>query len=120
MARTKLPWLRLYTETPTDRKIRRLDPAHRWLWIVVLCAARMSPKPGALLVDEGDPMDIRDIADLADLHPKTTRSGMSALVKAGLLEVDLDGDYWKVTRWDDRQFKSDDAGARSQQWRAKR
>jgi len=58
-----LAWVRLYTETKNDRKIRRLDPAHRWLWCVLLMMAKESPVEGWLYIAEGEPATIDDIAD---------------------------------------------------------
>jgi len=58
-------WLRLYTEITRDRKLRRLDPVYRWVWITILCMAKESPMPGALLLSEGVPVTADDIADEA-------------------------------------------------------
>lgn len=35
MAPKPKPWLRLYTETTRDRKLRRAKPETRWLWVAV-------------------------------------------------------------------------------------
>ncbi|MCL6443142.1 MAG: hypothetical protein K6T83_06760 [Alicyclobacillus sp.] len=37
-----MEWFRFYTEAISDTKIRRLPPAQRWLWVVMLSLARKS------------------------------------------------------------------------------
>ena len=63
MPRPARPWFRFYVEALSDRKLRRLTPAQRWLWVAVLGAARQSPIPGHLMVSEREPMDAHDLAD---------------------------------------------------------
>lgn len=145
MAPPKRPWFRLYTETLTDPKIRRLTPSQRWLWVAVLAAARQSPIPGQLLLTETEPMTDRDLAHLADLSVKVTRAGLEKLTELGLVAmvmqrpIDADGDdpgrvagasrarggrdqggeVLTVTKWNDRQFESDEANNRSKKHRSK-
>jgi hypothetical protein len=111
MARKKLPWFRFYTETVTDPKIRRLAPAHRWLWAVVLSAAAESPAPGLLLLSDRVPLSESDLADKAALPVRQVRDGIVAMSQVGLIEpVSVDGlpaEVWRVTRWDVRQYSSD-------------
>ena len=107
----KLPWLRLYTELPKDRKIRRRSVAERWLWVAVLCAAGESPVRGTLLLAEGAPLTEDDLADLANLPLSTVRKGLRSFIADDLLTHDLDNGALVVTKWDERQFKSDANGA---------
>lgn len=119
-AGNKLPWFRLYTEMPTDPKIRRLrKPEYKWLWTVLMCFARMSPEPGYLLISDGQPVDPEDIADIADLPIRTVNEGMKRMETLGLLVADLDRDTWLLPAFSRRQFKSDDSTARTRQWRQK-
>lgn len=124
----KRPWFRLYTETMTDPKIRRLTPAQRWLWVAVLAAARQSPVQGALMLTEHEAMTMRDLANLADLSLKVTRTGVARLEELGLVGRDqgawralagrVEGDeVWIVNRWSDRQFETDDVSVRTAEWR---
>lgn len=101
-----MPWLRLYVETIQDRKIRRLQPEHRWLWIVVLCLARQSPTPGRLMVAEGQPCDLVDLADAAALTKAQVKAGVTHMLKLGLIAEDDKG-CWSVPAWSSRQPESD-------------
>ena len=87
MAKKSMPWFRLYTEMPSDRKIRRLKVEHRWLWVCVLCAARQSPIHGLLLVADGVPCDEQDLADMSGLSPRQVAAGLAAL--ATIFELSL-------------------------------
>ena len=104
MARKQMPWFRLYTEMPTDRKVRRLKPEHRWLWVCILCLARQSPTPGTLLISDDEPCTLTDIADFAGLSETSTDRGVGHLARLGMIEG---GDPWNVSNWDTRQFQSD-------------
>lgn len=112
MARKKMPWFRFYTETVTDRKIRRLKIEHRWLWVVVLCAARQSPVEGVLVLSEREPIEPADLADMGALTERQVVSGLKALEAAGLIEMDSNIGAWSVPKWGDRQYKSDNSTAR--------
>jgi hypothetical protein len=120
MARRSMPWFRFYVEMMSDRKIRRLTPAHRWLWVSVLAAARQSPVPGALLVSEGGPMDIEDLADFASLPAKEVASGMAIFEEPRNAMVDQGGPHgsWRVLKWDPRQPESDDVTERTRKHRS--
>jgi DNA-binding transcriptional ArsR family regulator len=107
MPPAKRPWFRVYTELFADRKVRRLTPAHRWLWLAVLACARTSPQPGALLVADGVPCSVGDIADVAALPKRTVTNGLAALEGEGLIERRGEGQTWFVPKWMDRQFESD-------------
>jgi hypothetical protein len=115
----KLPWLRLYTEMPTDPKIRRLEVPHRWLYVVVLCLARQSPVPGSLMLTEQQPITEADLAEEAGLHWRTVRSGMARLADVGLVVVDLDRDTWQVPTFERRQPVSDSSTSRVAKHRAR-
>lgn len=109
MAPPKRPWFRFYTEAIWDRKLRRLTPAHRWLWVAVLATARQSPRPGVLLLSDDHPASVGDLADAAALSRPTVKSGMAALEQLGL--VRRTPDAWDVVKWNERQFESDTTGA---------
>lgn len=111
MAPKKMPWFRFYAETVSDRKIRRLKVEHRWLWVVVLCAARQSPEPGRLLLADDQPIDHVDLADLGAMSERAVKDGLKALHAGGL--IDDDNGTWSVPKWEDRQFLSDNSTARA-------
>jgi hypothetical protein len=114
-----MPWFRFYVEAVADRKLRRQDPATRWLWVAVLAAARQSPEPGRLLVVEGVPMDEHDLADFAALSVAQVRKGLAALADVDTIERDAEG-AWVVLNWSARQFESDDVTARTRRHRSNR
>lgn len=111
MAPKKQPWFRFYVEACHDRKLRRLKPSERWLWVAVLAIARESPKPGWLLVKDGDAFTVEDIADFAGMAERDVAAGMDKLEHAGLVATS-DG-AWFVPSWDKRQFESDDVAQRT-------
>lgn len=117
MAPPSKPWFRFYTEALADRKLRRLRPEQRWLWVAVLGAARMSRVPGALYVGEDDPMTAEDLADVAAMPVKDVIVGMAAFVEAGMVDVN-EHDAWVVCRWMERQFESDVSTKRTQKHRS--
>lgn len=124
MPRTARPWFRFYVEAVADRKVRRLKPEHRWLFVACLAAARQSPEAGVLLVAEGSPMDCRDLADFAGMDLRTVRAGMVALAEAGLIvqgsSGDSEGIAYRSPAFLSRQYESDDVTARTRKHRATR
>lgn len=114
--RQKQPWFRFYTEAVYDRKLQRLTPAQRWVWVTVLALAKESPRPGYLLI-ESAVADARDIASTADVRVRDAESALAAFVERGMLSR-VDG-VWHVTNWDKRQFKSDDVTERTSRHRSR-
>lgn len=112
MAPPKRPWFRFYVEAVNDRKLRRLPPETRWLFVACLAAARQSCIPGYLLVSERDPMDVDDLMDFAYMTRKQVTEGISSLLDAGVIDVDPDLGAWFLPSWNDRQFESDNSAER--------
>lgn len=117
MARPSRPWFRFYVEAVTDRKLRRLTPAQRWLWVAILAAARQSPKPGVLLVADDLTMTVEELADHAGMRVRDVKAGLEQMLALGLVAI-TDG-LISVPRWDDRQFESDDVTARTAKHRSR-
>lgn len=120
MPRPARPWFRFYVEAVHDRKLRRLKPEQRWLFVACLAAARQSCEPGVLLVGDDDPMTITDMADFAGMPQRDVAQGMAALVRAGVLDMDTETETWFVPAWSDRQYESDDVTARTRKHRKER
>lgn len=120
MPRKSMPWFRFYVEAVHDRKLRRLKPEIRWLFVACLAAARQSPEPGWLMVGEDDPMDWDDLSDFAGMTRKQVEVGTDALTDAGVLAFDLARSAWHIPSWDDRQYESDSSTSRTQKHRSKK
>lgn len=122
MAPPKRPWFRFYVEAIYDRKLRRLPPAQRWLWVVILAIARQSPIPGVLLLSvdgvDGAVTD-DDLADASGLKVSDVRKGLDAMASVGMLITDLDLGAWRVVAWNERQYESDKSTERASKHRAK-
>jgi hypothetical protein len=117
MPRPQRPWFRFYVEALSDRKLRRLTPAQRWLWVAVLGAARQSPVPGVLLVSDDEPMDPDDLADIAGMTRREVVKALPLFERAGMIDRDDDLDAWRVTNWGTRQWESDDTTERTRKHR---
>lgn len=112
MPRPSRPWFRMYVETFSDRKILRLTPTQRWLWVSILGAARESPKPGYLVLTEGVPMTHGELARYADVRPREVAPALETMRSLGMLTVE--GDLISVCNWDSRQHESDVSTPRTQ------
>jgi hypothetical protein len=115
MARPARPWFRFYVEAFGDRKIRRLSPAHRWLWVAILGAARESPEPGVLLVAEDLPMTFQELADYAGMPLREVTKALPQMLKLGMIA--LSDDTISVPKFNSRQFESDNVTARTREHR---
>lgn len=111
MAPPRRPWFRFYTETFTDIEVRVAPVAERWAWAAFLALARISPVAGALLDKAGEPLDDVFIAEFAGLKVPVVRSAIRRYEAKGMLTRSDDG-VVTVTRWDSRQFESDDVTER--------
>ena len=113
MARPKRPWFRVYVEITRDPKIRRLTPEQRWLWIVVMSAARASCIPGFLMVSERVAYSWEDLADQAGMRVRAVEAGADLMDRLGMIEFDDLLGAWHVVNWDERQYESDDVTKRT-------
>jgi hypothetical protein len=111
-------WFRCYTEITRDRKLRRLPPDLRWVWIAVMAIAKESPLEGRLLLSEGIPATIDDIADEAAMEPRETKEALDKFEQQNMLHVE-DGVY-VCTNWGKRNFESDGSTDRVMKHRAKK
>jgi hypothetical protein len=113
----KQPWFRFYVEAMADRKLRRLSPAHRWLWVAVLGAAKQSPIEGVLMLTEREPVSLEDLADFAGMPVRDVAKGIEALMTLGIVEWDPNINAWVVVSWNRRQYASDDVTERTRKHR---
>lgn len=112
MPRPIRPWFRFYTEAFNDRKMLRLTPTQRWLWVAVLGAARDSCEPGRLLVAVDAPMTERELARYADVRDREVRPALDLMTQLGMV-VEVDG-VIEVVNFSSRQYESDNVTARTQ------
>lgn len=121
MAPPKKPWFRFYVEACGDRKLRRLKPEHRWLFVACMAAARQSPEPGVLLVGN-KPMDCDDLADFAGMTRRQVRDGMAALSQedTAMVAYDESSGAWWLPRFAERQYESDSSTKRTRRLRERR
>ena len=117
MARPARPWFRFYVEAFSDRKLLRLTPAQRWIWVAVLGAARESCVPGSLFIAPDVPMTDRELARYADVREKDIARALNEMAALGM--VDRSDGVLSVRNWNDRQFESDDTTARTAKHRSK-
>jgi hypothetical protein len=115
MPRKPQPWFRFYVEAFGDRKVLRLSPAQRWLWVAILGAARESPEPGRLMIADNVPMTVAELARFADVRAKDVADGLALMVQMQMITIVAD--VIAVTNWDHRQFESDNVTARTAAYR---
>ena len=96
-------WLRLYAEITRDRKIRRMDIKLRWIWIAVMCMAKVSPEPGKLLIAEGIMATEEDIADEAAADLPDVQEAMQQFIAMNMVRL-VDGCY-ELVHWEPRQYE---------------
>lgn len=119
MPRASRPWFRFYTEAVADQKLRTLSPVHRWLWVALLSAARMSPEPGVLLVSADIPHTKATLADLAAVRERDVVAGLAEFEKRHMVAEDTERGCWVVIHFGDRQYESDTSTARTRKHRVK-
>ena len=117
MPRPARPWFRFYVEAIRDPKMDRLTPSERWLWVVILAAARQSPEPGYLMIAEGVAMGWTDLVRASGMKLKEVEHGTDLMTDMKMLAFE-DG-RWFVPAFQHRQFESDDVTARTAKHRSK-
>lgn len=93
-----MPWLRLYTDTVDNEKLRLISAEDRWYYIAILCLKQQQ------IIDDKSKLRDRKIAIKLGIE----LDDLSALKKR-LIEVDLINEQWQPKGWAKRQFVSDDA-----------
>lgn len=119
MAPRKQPWFRFYVEAVGDLKLARLTPAQKWLWVVVLAAAKQSAVEGWLLLSERVAMTTADLARMADMRERDVAAAVEAMEALGLIEFDSDIGAWRVVAWSRRQYESDNVTDRTRKHRSR-
>lgn len=115
MPRPVRPWFRCYVEMFADRKLLRLTPTQRWLWVAILGAVRESPVHGQLFIAEGEPMTLSELARYADVKERDVKPALEMMARLGM--VTLQDSVVCVTNWAARQFESDNVTERTRDHR---
>ena len=118
-----MPWFRVYSETLNDRKLTRAarvtglqQPTILGFWIGILCLANDSPQRGKLLLAKDLPLTTDDIAEELGADASELAAAMDAF--ATLEMICKQGDMWQITKWNSRQFVSDNSTERVRKHRA--
>jgi len=102
----------------SDRKIKLVSvdtglpkPLIIGMWVSLLILAGESPDRGKILSARGKPMPFPFLCDEIGVDESTCRLVIDAFVEMNMIYQDDEGAFI-ITKWDNRQFKSDDAYAR--------
>ena len=119
------PWLRLYNETLSDRKIARIcrDTGQPkalviGVWATLLMLASESPRRGELLISDDLPLSADEIRDETGLDADVFDGIVGGLSAYGL--IDTAGDCWTICNWEKRQPPSDSSTKRVQEHRRRK
>ena len=91
-----LPWLRLYTDTVDNEKIRLLAFEDRWHYIALLCLKQQG------ILDNNNELRQRKIAVKLGVQLRELDE-----IKRRLLDVELIDEEFSPIGWNNHQFKSD-------------
>lgn len=106
------PWLKLWTETLTDRKLTRVEPAWRWAWVGLLMLAAETDNAGRLELADGVPLDDGDIVDALRIEPSDWQGAKTYFQKVGMLTTE--GATIIVANYAKRQASKDPTNAERQ------
>lgn len=101
-----LPWLRLYTDTIDNEKIRLLAFEDRWHYIALLCLKQQG------VLDKNNDLLERKIAVKIGVQLPALSE-----IKKRLMDVELIDENWFPTGWENKQFQSDSSTARVRKYR---
>lgn len=114
---SEFPWLRLWNDTLSDRKIGRIcrDSAQPralviGVWSTLLILASESPQRGYLLISDELPMTADEIRYETGLDAPTFDAIVAGLSGYGML--DTSGAAWSICNWQKRQPASDSSTER--------
>jgi hypothetical protein len=107
-----MKWLRLYDEILDDPKVQMLPGELFKFWINLMALANRCAVRGRI---EDTPEQIGWKFRLA---PDLARTYMDELIQVGLVD-EIDEGTVTPHNWNERQYKSDDATARSRDWRGR-
>lgn len=117
----KLPWFRMYSDVLTDRKISKIckNTGHSkalviGLWTCLLSLASESPTRGTLLLSDDIPYTYEDLEDETGLPTETIAQLLEEYRSFGMVSGT---GIMKISKWDQRQYKSDTSTERVKAYR---
>jgi len=117
-----MPWLKLYTETIWDSKLRSVSVNARWMWIACLCLAGSSPVRGELRVGSVTryiTVTSRVVTDAACMTLEDGENALNELINVGLIVIAADGAIC-VTSWEKRQSSQGVGAVRQRRYRERK
>ena len=112
MTETKMPWVKLYTETIDDVKVGRLTDAQKWRFISLILLAGECDAAGTLVTGDS-PMTPSDIAWRLRCDTQTLDIDLQRLIEVGL--VTIENDTVTVAKFAERQGPTQEE--KRKQWR---
>jgi len=101
-----MPWLRLYTDTVDNEKLRLLAFEDRWHFIALLCLKQQG------ILDKDNELLERKIAVKLGVQLRELDE-----IKKRLMDVHLIDSSWLPIGWETKQFKSDSSTERTRKYR---
>ena len=112
MTESKMPWVKLYTETLDDVKVGRLTDSQKWRFVSLVLLAGECDAAGALVTGDS-PMTPNDIAWRLRCDAQTLVTDLQKLTEVGLILVE--NDTVIVTKFAERQGPTQEE--KRKQWR---
>lgn len=106
------PWLKLWTETLHDKKLRRTSPVTRWIWIALLMLAAETDDSGKMEVAAGEPMNDDDFREAAAVELPAWVEARDYFLRLGMMR--RDGGTYVLTNYVKRQAPTDPTNAQRQ------
>lgn len=107
-------WFRFYSEFRCDPKLSLMSPHHQWAFVILLCLANENNPRGFIskLSDEEISYQLRmALEEWQVLKERFRAKGMIEIIGLG---------HIKITKWDSRQFASDNSTERVRKHRQKK
>lgn len=119
------PWFRFYNEAINDPKLKRIATITKQpkalingVWCGLLCLASESPDRGKLLISDDMPYLMEEIIEAVGIDYELGELIIDYLIKLEM--VSLADNVYSITKWDDRQFKSDSSAERVRAYRERK
>jgi len=123
MAKTKLPWFRVYSDILDERKLKHICRKTKQpkalvvgVWVTLLALANCSPKRGELLLEDDLPYTLDDLKSETGIGAGLLKKLIVEFVSIKIL---TETPHFIIVNWGKRQFKSDSSTERVRQYRGR-